>query len=208
MSAKISALGSLTGAGVAQTADMVPIVDTSVTTTKSILISELSLAQNVFTGEQAMSGLSSKSFDVPSWATRMSIMMSGVSTNGTDGITVTPISQYQDGAGGTECRGSVATQAGVVTSYDPFTNSKCLVTASSLATSVWEIIAELTFLNSNTESWKIKSIAATSNAAIAIHRASGTASQDGLISPVISLVVSTVNGTDLFDAGSVNVMFS
>lgn len=45
---KISALTALTGANVASSSDVLPIVDTSVTTTKKILVSELAIALGVW----------------------------------------------------------------------------------------------------------------------------------------------------------------
>lgn len=48
---KISALTALTGANVDTTADVLPIVDTSVTTTKKILVSELGIAIRTATGQ-------------------------------------------------------------------------------------------------------------------------------------------------------------
>jgi len=48
---KISALTALTGASVDTTADVLPIVDTSATTTKKILIDELRIALNTYAGQ-------------------------------------------------------------------------------------------------------------------------------------------------------------
>src|SRR4051812_1856207 len=48
---KISALTALTGAGVDTANDVLPIVDTSATTTKKILIDELRIALLTFSGQ-------------------------------------------------------------------------------------------------------------------------------------------------------------
>ena len=48
--AKISALTALTGANVDAAADVVPIVDTGVTTTKKILVSELAIGLGLVPG--------------------------------------------------------------------------------------------------------------------------------------------------------------
>lgn len=53
---KISALTALTGANVDQAADLLPIVDTSATTTKKILVNQLGIAIG-FGGSKAISGL-------------------------------------------------------------------------------------------------------------------------------------------------------
>lgn len=50
--AKISALTSLTGANVDTAADVLPIVDTSVTTTKKILVDELGISLNATKAQQ------------------------------------------------------------------------------------------------------------------------------------------------------------
>lgn len=192
MSAKISALTALAGSGVAQTADMLPIVDTSVTTTKSILISELSLAQNKTGTEQATtSGTAIFLSSVPSWATRITIELAGVSTSGTNGLLITSVNTTAT------CYGSVVTQAGSITTYP---SNDVLITSSSLAASVWESTIELTRFSIDT--WIVKSFASTSNAATAVHRGSGR------VVGINGIALATVGGTDTFDAGAVNVLYS
>lgn len=62
--AKISSLTALTGAGVDATADVLPIVDTSATTTKKILVEELGIALNATqAGQEA--GTSTKTLVSP-----------------------------------------------------------------------------------------------------------------------------------------------
>ena len=68
---KVSALSALTGANVAQLSDVIPIVDTSVTTTKKILVSELANAMFVLGTEQAStSGTYIDFTSIPSWVKR------------------------------------------------------------------------------------------------------------------------------------------
>ena len=90
--AKVSALAALTGANVAQTSDVLLIVDTSVTTDKKILVSELSLAMNINGTEQATTSGTSKDFTIPAGARKIVIEFVGVSTNGTSNLLV-PFSQ-------------------------------------------------------------------------------------------------------------------
>lgn len=62
---KISALTALTGANVDTAADVLPIVDTSVTTTKKILIDELRIAIGIATQAQQETGTSNVVFVTP-----------------------------------------------------------------------------------------------------------------------------------------------
>ena len=200
MSAKISALGALTGANVQQTADLLPIVDTSVTQTKSILISELSLAQNVNGTEASLTG-SQPEFDIyisHQWATRISIRFAGASTTGTGGIVI------QDPNVAFSSYGSLVNAAGTVTKYSsaPITPTIFIV-GPTLAASVWEASVELTRENQDSLTWMVRSFASTSNAATDCYRGAGRVVWNA--SPSVLKIYA---GNDAFDAGAVNVLYS
>ena len=63
---KISALTALTGANVDTAADVLAIVDTSVTTTKKILIDEVRIALGIATAAETLTGTSAVKFLTPS----------------------------------------------------------------------------------------------------------------------------------------------
>src|SRR3990167_10877162 len=109
---KTSDLTSLTGANVVQTTDVIPIVDTDVTTLKKILVSELAQAIEILATEQAStSGTSIDFTSIPAWAKRVTVQFVGVSTNGTS----VPIVQIGD-SGGLETSGYLGAAAQISTS--------------------------------------------------------------------------------------------
>ncbi len=196
MSSKISALGSLAGSGVAQTTDLLAIVDTSVTTTKSILVSELSIAQNVVGTEQATTSGSSKDFTIPAWATRISMMIKGVSQDSTPrnidvqigdtiGVSATGYSGAMLDSGGTVYPYSTSYRIGVVG-----------------ATNIMEGVCELTRMNTS-NTWLCRSLWATSEGANGAQRGLGRKTLDDALTTVRLSVDSAT-----FDAGAVNVLYS
>lgn len=196
---KISALTALAGSAVAQTADYLLIVDASVTTDKKILVSELSLAQNVNGTVQATTSGTSFDFTIPAWATRVTLMGAGISTSGTSGL----LAQIGDGGGieNTGYLGANVTQAGTVGAF----SSGFLLTNGNAAANVVEFVLELTLENAAAFTWMGQSMAATSQATTFVHSAVGRKSTSAAMTTVR---LTTVNGTDTFDAGAVNVLYS
>ena len=195
---KVSALNALTGANVVQTSDVLLIVDTSTTTDKKILVSELSLAMNKNGTEQATTSGTEFDFTIPAWATHVTVMAAGVSTNGTTGLIV----QLGD-AGGIETSGysgATVTQAGTVTGW----TSGFLWATGNAAANVLEGVMDISLENASTFTWAADSTIATSQAATAVHSGTGRKSTSAAMTTVR---LTTVNGTDTFDAGAVNVLY-
>lgn len=81
---KVSALTALTGANVEMDADVFPIIDNSVTTTKKILVSELVAAMGRQGTLSTTTGGTAISFtSIPAWAKEITISWVGLSSNGT-----------------------------------------------------------------------------------------------------------------------------
>jgi hypothetical protein len=135
---------------------------------------------------------------IPSWARRITVMFSGVSVSGTSPIMV------RLGTGAT-----VYTTSGYLGSTDIASTSVnfsnlvdgFLITDSNAASNVFHGIMTLANVTGNT--WVAQSMAGTSNSA-----------QLGLMGGSIPLAaaltavrVTTVNGTDTFDAGTINIMY-
>ena len=194
----VGSLTALTGANVTQTTDALLIVDTSATATKKILVSELALAMNVLMTEQATTSGTSFDFTIPTWATRVTIMLAGVSTNGTSGLIV----QLGD-SGGIETSsytGALVTQAGTVVTLSTGFN---FINGTS-AGNVLEGIMELSMQDFSGFTWIAQSICGTSQSNIAVHSMTGRKSTSAAMTTVR---LTTVNGTDTFDAGAVNVLY-
>jgi hypothetical protein len=130
---------------------------------------------------------------IPSWAKRITVMFSGVSTNGTSNILV------QIGAGSITSSGyvsaasigttAVASTAGFVLTgqVTAATSQSGIVTIATLGSNVWASSGNLCFSN-----------ASSTNVS------GGTISLGGTLDRVR---ITTVNGTDTFDAGTINILY-
>jgi hypothetical protein len=147
------------------------------------------------TAVASTSGTSITFNSIPAWVKRITVMFSGVSTNGTSNIQI----QLGD-AGGIETS-SYAGSSWTANTVNTLNSSGFLVTASSAATSVWQGIATICLIGSNT--WAMQSVVGRSDAATA----SVTGGTKTLSDTLTQVRITTVNGTDTFDAGSVNILY-
>jgi hypothetical protein len=144
------------------------------------------------------SGTSVDFTGIPSWAKKITVMLSGVSTNGTS------IPQVQLGdAGGIETTGYSATAVGITgvgTSANSFTAGFGLIAASHLATHTYFGFVQFNLIGSN--NW-------TAVGNLAIPTVAGTMVAGGktLSDTLTQVRITTVNGTDTFDAGTINIMY-
>ena len=147
------------------------------------------------TAVASTSGTSIDFTGIPSWVKRVTVMFSGVSTNGTSAIIV----QLGD-SGGIETTGSVGSGANGANSAVSFTTGfPCVVTASAALT--YSGNAVITALGSN--AWSGNAVMGASSTGNAQY---GGASKT--LSDVLDRVrITTVNGTDTFDAGSINILY-
>jgi hypothetical protein len=137
---------------------------------------------------------------IPSWAKRITVMFSGVSTNSTS------IPQIQLGdAGGVETTGYLA----MVTNIQTASNTTRGVTATSgfiylhagNASSVVNGSITFSLLGSNT--WTVSGNLYDSGGAQL-----NTVSGAKVLSDTLTQVrITTVNGTDTFDAGTINILY-
>lgn len=135
---------------------------------------------------------------IPSWVKKITVMLSGVSTSGTSN----PILQ-------------VGTSSGVTTSGYVGTGSECgsstnatSFTAgfgirSALSTNTIQGIITLCCLNSSTNVWVASGVTAQPSSAFT-HQIAGTVT---LAATLDRVRITTVGGTDTFDAGSINILY-
>ena len=199
---KISALTALTGANVEQLVDVVPIVDGSASATKKILVSELSQAMNVLGTVQATTSGTEKDFSIPAWAKEITVQLSGVSTNGTSNLQIQigdaggiETSVYSSNAGGVNNSGALGTFASPIT-------SGYILMAVNAASSTWTGHIKLTLFEAAAFTWVASG---TVFSADALYENVGVKS---LSAALTTVRLTTVNGTDAFDAGKVNVIYS
>jgi hypothetical protein len=151
------------------------------------------------TAVASTSGTSIDFTSIPSWVKRVTVMFSGVSTNGTSVIQI----QLGD-SGGIETSGYLGA-AGFVQNAGSsgaanFTSGFAITSAVSAA-SVYHGSMVLTLLGSN--QWVANGAFGRSDAAIPNF---GQGSKT--LSDVLTQVrITTVNGTDAFDAGSINILY-
>jgi hypothetical protein len=175
--------------GVIETADL---IDATVTPAK--------LAQP-FSAGTAVASTSGTSIDftsIPSWVKRITVMFSGVSTNGTSNLLV----QIGD-SGGIETTGYASVLGAIVGA-----NACGIVSQTSghfLSANVTAATTQsgmVIFTNLSSNNWLAIQTAARSDGILTNTTTTKT------LSDVLDRVrITTVNGTDTFDAGSINILF-
>lgn len=133
---------------------------------------------------------------IPSWAKRITMMLNGVSTSGTSLV------QLQAGSGSVQSSGytsSVITPSNGAATVASTSTTGFLVSGNSSAADARTGCISLVNISGN--NWICSGTAApvAANASIA----TGSASLSG---PLDRIRLTTVNGTDTFDAGSVSIL--
>jgi hypothetical protein len=168
------------------------------TDTTKFLNSATARARNIVQGTSvdSTSGTSIDFTGIPSWAKRITIMFSGVSTNGTSNQLI----QIGD-SGGIENTGYLSSSANygatIVTNNYTTGFGICI----NAATRVNQGSVVITNLSSNT--WVCSGNLGDSSTAL------GTtlAGSKQLSATLDRVRITTVNGTDTFDAGSINILY-
>ena len=163
----------------------------------------LAFPQAVITSATSQASTSGTSIDfngIPSWVKRITIMFSGVSTNGTSAHLL----QIGD-AGGVETSGyngvGFAESTGSYISITNYTAGFGLDESSVAAQSMYAI-ATLNLLDAATNLWVFSATGGRSNPVIL-----GGSGSKSLSDVLTTVRVTTVNGTDAFDAGLINILY-
>lgn len=165
------------------------------TLTNKTLGTGLVMAESAITIGTAVASTSGTSIDftgIPTWAKKITLMLSGVSTNGSGFIYV------QIGSGSIETSGYASVFQG---STAATTATAAFVIGSSGASDIRYGTVVLTLMGSNL--WVATSIIGLTNATLT-QQSAGAKTTSGVLDR-IRLTTST--GTDTFDAGSVNIMY-
>jgi hypothetical protein len=177
-------------------------VDTSATTTKKITVTELrnALGPTQGTEQASTSGTSIDFTGIPSWVKKITIQFVGVSTNGTSN----PLIQIGD-SGGIETSGylgaSVQLADGAPVAVSNYTAGFGLRWA--IATHVGHGSITLTLEDAAQFTWVASGMIALSDTARTIH----VAGSKSLSAALDRVRITTVNGTDTFDAGAINILY-
>jgi hypothetical protein len=144
------------------------------------------------TAVASTSGTSIDFTGIPSWVKRVTVMFQGVSTNGTSNLQI----QLGD-AGGIEATSYVAASQSLSAATSSTTGF--IFTQNSTASDLWHGQMIISLIGSN--AWAYTSVA---NNPTSIRSSAGTKT----LSDVLDRVrLTTVNGTDTFDAGTINILY-
>jgi len=151
------------------------------------------------TAVASTSGTSIDFTSIPSWVKRISVLFNKVGTNGTSLI------QIQLGAGSVTTSG-YSTQVCYVSNSTPLNNrytTGFVVENGPLASATYSGVARFTLFGSNT--WcGDSSLCFTDDANNANFMGSGIVTLGGTLDRVR---ITTINGTDAFDAGTINITY-
>ena len=153
------------------------------------------------TAQNSTSGTSIDFTSIPSWAKRITVMFNGVSTNGTS------IVQIQVGSGSVSTTGyrSTASYAGASATYAYATTGFIVDTSgTAVAAIVRSGIYTLTLLGSNT--WTGGGNIG-GDGSVGLVTVAGAGNSPALSGALDRIRITTVNGTDTFDAGSINILY-
>ena len=158
------------------------------------------MASSVITSGTAVASTSGTSIDftgIPSWVKRITVMLNGVSTNGT----ASPLIQIGDSGG-------VVTSGYISTSVVAIDGSVC----SAASSTAGFLIRSFAAANINSGHMVLTNISGNiwiSSHTIKINTTScSMGGGDKTLSGTLDRVrITTVNGTDAFDAGSVNILY-
>ena len=152
------------------------------------------------TAVASTSGTSIDFTSIPSWVRRITVMFSGMSANGTS------LPQIQIGSGSFVTSGYISAVTNIqnTTSYSAFptTGFGLFVAANYSATTPLTGVIVLTNISGNT--WLCSGTVCRTDTATTAGTATGSLSLSGTLDRVR---ITTVNGTDTFDAGSINIIY-
>lgn len=147
------------------------------------------------TTQASTSGTSITFTDIPSWAKRVTVLFNNVSTSGTSNI------QVQIGSGSVTTTGylssSVAANGSIANATTGFLQTQIVVAANNYS-------GQSTIFAMGSNLYMASGNLVTTNSANNGMNNAGTVTLSGALDRV---VITTVNGTDTFDAGSINIQY-
>jgi hypothetical protein len=167
---------------------------TSPTITGAVVSSMASSVLTLGTAQASTSGTSIDFTSIPSWVKRITVMFNGVSLNGGSNL------QVQIGAGSFTTTGYLSAGWTTNTNNSNSTAGFLMIGGNASANS-WSGIATICSFGSN--AWTFSSNVSY-QAASAISLGSGYVSLGGTLDRVR---ITAQNGTDTFDAGSINILY-
>lgn len=160
------------------------------------IITPAKLAQpyTMATAQASTSGTSVDFTGVPSWAKRISVMLVGVSTSGTSNIMV----QLGTSAGFTTS-GYLGYSSLSHASVGSSMTTGLGFTSGTTAAGIYHGLGHIVNVTGNTWVW-----ASTAGSSDALYQGNGSIA---LAATLTRIRITTVNGTDTFDAGTINIAY-
>jgi hypothetical protein len=174
--------------------------DATQTLTNKTLSTGLVMGASAITSGTSVASTSGTSIDftgIPSWVKRVTIMFAGVSTTGSSPI------QIQIGTSGGVQTTSYTSGAWIANTSNGNSTTGLLITNGGGAAYLWDGMAYLTLANSGTGLWSFNSIFSGSTSGIN-SIGGGAKTLSGTLDRVR---ITTVGGTDTFDAGVINILY-
>ena len=155
------------------------------------------------TAVASTSGTSIDFTSIPSWVKRVTVMFNGVSTSGTSLILI----RLGD-AGGIEASGYLGntaqlSDASASANFSHATNNGIVIDGGANAAAVRQGAIFISLLNASTNTWASAGSIARSD----ISSCSTLGGVKPLSDTLTQIRITTVNGTDTFDAGSINILY-
>lgn len=202
MTITINGSGTITGATTLASTIASPAMTTPTLTTPTMTGAVVSsMGSSVITSGTSQASTSGTSIDftsIPSWVKRITVMFNGVSTNGTSQV------QIQLGAGSVTTSGyyTVASYGTGANQYG-FLTSGFSMEPTAVAQAVSQRYGSTVFTLQSANTWVSQgnTLNTASGATVAT---SGYIALGGALDRVR---ITTVNGTDAFDAGSINILY-
>jgi hypothetical protein len=177
-------------------ADYVETYDASATRRKKVLLGRLGSGL-LETEVPTTTGVVIDFTGIPSWAKRITVQFVGVSTSGTNSLLV----QIGD-AGGVEDTGYLSATSGLDTGVTSANSTAGFIVAAVSSGSVLHGAVVLTLEDSANFTWvSAGTLAFSSSAATAV-----SAGSKSLSAALTTVRITTVGGSDTFDAGAVNIL--
>lgn len=171
--------------------------DVAGTNTQTLVATTGTLAPIVSgTAVASTSGTSIDFTSIPSWVKRITVMFSGVSTNGSSNLLI------QIGSGSVTTSGYVSSSATVVNASGSSGGTSTAGFIAQLGSAANIIYGQMVITNITSNTWVSShshgySVAAASTGG-------GSIALGGVLDRVR---ITTTNGTDTFDAGSINILY-
>ncbi len=175
--------------------------DATQTLTNKTLSTGLVMGASAITSGTAQASTSGTNIDftgIPSWVKRVTVMFSGVSTSGTSPV------QMQVGSGSVTTSGYFSNYAAINGGLGQGNiTSGIYATGGSAAAAINTGNIVLNLISGNT--WIGSGLMLYTNGAGAMYMISG--SSPNLSGALDRIRITTINGTDTFDAGSINILY-